>query len=492
MAKKSTNHKIIFGLKVKQLRLQKGLSFADLSKQTSMSVSYLNEIEKGKKYPKQDKIQTLANALETPTEELTSTKLSHGLAPVGALLQSNFLNELPLDLFGIDLSKVVEIIANSPLKVGAFISTLVELSRTYAVREENFYFRALRAYQELNNNYFEDIEQEADRFIKLYDIPVGGAVPSTVFAKILEDRFNYTILNDGLDAFPELQHLRSLFNEKKKQLLLNGKLDDKQRAYQLAKEIAFNFLGLKQRPFTSSFHKIKSFEEVLNNYKAGYFAVALLVNRESFIRDIRAIFKSEVWQDDCLLKLTQKYQVSSSVLFQRFNVIPTFFGIENVYFIRCFHNAEKDTVKIDKELHLNRKHRPHSNGLLEHYCRRWIALSLFKQLPESNSTTHKPVFGIQRTKYIGTQDEYLCMTIAHPSYPVPNKNTSITIGLLINEDAKREIQFLNDPAIPIHEVNVTCERCSVTDCAERVAPPTIINKRNRQVQIEERLEKILK
>jgi len=117
------NSKIIFGLKVKQLRIEQGLSFAKLSKTAGMSVSYLNEIEKGKKSPKIDKVRTLAAALGTTYDELVSPTLTGKLAALGELLHSNFLNELPLDLFGIELSKVVDIIANSPSRVGAFIST---------------------------------------------------------------------------------------------------------------------------------------------------------------------------------------------------------------------------------------------------------------------------------------------------------------------------------------------------------------------------------
>ena len=57
MATKSQNERIIFGLKVKQFRQEKSMSFSELSKLAGMSVSYLNEIEKGKKYPKGEKIQ---------------------------------------------------------------------------------------------------------------------------------------------------------------------------------------------------------------------------------------------------------------------------------------------------------------------------------------------------------------------------------------------------------------------------------------------------
>ncbi|MEL6358275.1 MAG: helix-turn-helix transcriptional regulator, partial [Bacteroidota bacterium] len=48
MSAKTPNERIIFGLKVKQLRQGQGKSFADLAAATGMSVSYLNEIEKGK------------------------------------------------------------------------------------------------------------------------------------------------------------------------------------------------------------------------------------------------------------------------------------------------------------------------------------------------------------------------------------------------------------------------------------------------------------
>ena len=106
---KSINQKLILGLKVKHLRTKKGYSFSELAKVSGLSGSYLNEIEKGKKYPKQDKLKTLAAGLDVNFEELTSTKLTGNLAPLAALLKSNFLNELPLDLFGIELGKVVEL-----------------------------------------------------------------------------------------------------------------------------------------------------------------------------------------------------------------------------------------------------------------------------------------------------------------------------------------------------------------------------------------------
>ena len=69
--------KLIFGLKLKQIRGRKNLSLFGLSKLTGLSKSYLNEIEKGKKYPKTDKIALLAEKLEIPYDNLVSLGISN-------------------------------------------------------------------------------------------------------------------------------------------------------------------------------------------------------------------------------------------------------------------------------------------------------------------------------------------------------------------------------------------------------------------------------
>ena len=52
--------RLILGLKLRRLRQARSLSLAELGKLTGLSVSYLNEIEKGRKYPKAEKIAALA------------------------------------------------------------------------------------------------------------------------------------------------------------------------------------------------------------------------------------------------------------------------------------------------------------------------------------------------------------------------------------------------------------------------------------------------
>ena len=272
MATKSAHQRIYFALKVHQHRLSLGFSFAELAERTQLSISYLNEIEKGKKFPKPDKIEQLARVFNTSIELLLSETLPKNLEPIEELLKSNFLNELPLDIFGFDLMRLVELIADAPTRVGAFIATLVDLSRGYAGNEAHFYFAALRSYLEINYNFFEDIETAALKLASEYKIEIQSLHNSAILEKILKEKFNYKIIEDGLSSYPDLNILRAVINPRTRTLLLNKNLTTAQRAFQFGKELGFCELQLKERAYTSSLLRVKNFDEVLNHFKAGYFS----------------------------------------------------------------------------------------------------------------------------------------------------------------------------------------------------------------------------
>lgn len=490
---KTQQQRILLGLKIRQFRQERGWNFDELSKQTGISISYLNEIEKGKKYPQPENIEKLARALRLSPGFLTSPELTKQYAPLGDLLQSNFLNELPLDLFGIELQQVVEIIARAPDKVNAFISALLEIARNYSLREENFFFAALRAYQELRMNYFEEIEQAADTFVQQYRIPENGGVPAARLATLLQADFGYTIDEKGLAKFPELRGIRSVFNPKKRKLLLDARLSERQKAFQFAKELGFNVLGLSERPLASNMFRVQSFEETLNNYQAAYFAVAILVNRHAFIRDISTFFQRSRWDSQYLPELMAKYQASPEVLFQRFNLLSRAFDLPKVFFLRVIHDLETDTFEIDKELHLNRRHQPHASGLNEKYCRRWLSITLLRELQQMQQQSDANTAlrsGAQRASFVDSGEEYLCLSVAKVGYPTPDRNVSVTIGILLDDQARQTIRFWDDPAIARQTVNVTCERCGLLDCQERAAPPSVVRKREERKKIQDILKKL--
>ena len=208
--------RLIFGLKLKQIRTEKNLSLFGLAKLSGLSKSYLNEIEKGKKYPKTDKILLLAESLEIPYDHMVSLKLDKNLAPIGDILQSKILKEIPLELFGIKENNLIDIVANAPAKVNAFISTIIKISQNYNLTRESFFLASLRSYQEAHNNYFEDIENSVEKFAKSYHLDLSKKISSNDLEEILIEEFGYTINTDELEKHDDLDGLRNIFIPEKK------------------------------------------------------------------------------------------------------------------------------------------------------------------------------------------------------------------------------------------------------------------------------------
>src|SRR5262245_19240071 len=121
------NLRFILGLKLNQLRKQQALSLKVLAGRADLAVSYLNEIEKGKKYPKPEKILALARALGTTYDELVSLQLGERLHPLSGVLKSGVLQEIPLDVFGVTPTGLLEMMAASPEKISALFDTFVKI-----------------------------------------------------------------------------------------------------------------------------------------------------------------------------------------------------------------------------------------------------------------------------------------------------------------------------------------------------------------------------
>lgn len=495
MSVNKENIKIIFGLKLKQARKERKLSLAKLSEASGLSISYLNEIEKGKKYPKPEKIQAISNALDLNFDEMVSLKLEKRLSPLSTLIKSDVLNEIPLDFFGIDSKKLVNLLAEAPTRVNAFISAIFEIARDHQLNQEHFYYSALRAYQELHLNYFEDLEDSVASCVRTFGLNKKG-MSIVELKKTLKDHYNYKFEDIDTYKYPNLSSLRSVLKttDKANTLHTNATLQESQLLFILGREIAFNFLKLEKRPLTFSHHIAQNFDEVLNNFKASYFSIALLINQNELHNDLSKFFNLKSFNPREIDNLLKKYNVSSEMLFQRItNILPKKMGIKNLFFLRFNNNNHSDYFYLNKELHLNKLHNPHGNRLEEHYCRRWITIDVLKDLTNQQKTkkTNTNIIRAQRSSYIDSENEYLCISIARSMYPTPNANSSVTLGLLINDKLKKNIQFLDDSKIATRKVNATCERCRLTDCHERVAPPTVVEKDLKEKAIESEIEQLL-
>lgn len=469
--------KLIFGLKLKQLRLKKKLSLFGLSKLSGLSKSYLNEIEKGKKYPKTDKIALLAEKLEVPYDSLVSLKLDNNLAPVGELLQSKILKEIPLDLFGVKESDLIDIVANAPTKVNAFISTIIEIAKQYSFGKESFYLASLRSFQEANNNFFPELEQAVLDFASAYQININASVSSMELEEILIEEYGYTINNEDLRKHQELDNLRSIFVPKTKTLLIANHVDEAQRTFIYAKEIGYNFLKIEERLFTFTWISFENFDQVLNNFYASYFAGALIIPRNLFKKHIDSFLGKSHFDKTFLTGIKNHYNASPESLYQRLtNILPHDYQLENLFFLRFGHKKGSEQFDISKELHLTHRHSPHGNQTNEKYCRRWVSIRVLKEIAKSEDEHHMDV---QISHYPEDGLSYLIFASATRDPFKREQFRSVSIGLQINNQLRKKVGFLNDPAIKTVDVGVTCERCAISSCELRQAPPKFLNREDK-------------
>ncbi|MEL7268715.1 MAG: helix-turn-helix domain-containing protein [Bacteroidota bacterium] len=474
--------KLIFGLKLKQIRSKRNLSLFGLSKLTGLSKSYLNEIEKGKKYPKTDKIALLADKLNVSYDSMVSLKLDRNLAPVGELLQSKVLKELPLELFGIKESDLIDIVANAPTKVNAFISTIIEIAKHYDFGKESFYLAALRSYQEANQNFFPELEKAVLTFAEQYQINLDSSVSSAELEEILVEEYGYTINNEDLVMHSELDNLRSIFVPKTKTLLVANHVDEAQRTFIYAKEIGYNYLKIEERLYTFTWIKFENFDQVFNNFCASYFAGALIIPREMVQNHLETFLAKSHFDKSFLAKMTKRFNSSPESLYQRLtNLLPSDYQLENLFFLRFSHKKGSQRFDITKELHLTHQHSPHGNETNEKYCRRWASIRVLQEIETRGEEHHMEV---QISHYPNEDLSYLIFASATKDPFRQDLYRSVGIGLLINDTLRKKVNFLNDSAIPTYRVGVTCERCPQEDCKERMAPPTILQETEKYQKTE--------
>ncbi len=492
--------RLIFGLKLKQLRADQGLSTYDLADLTGLSPSYLNEIEKGKKYPKSEKIFAIAKALGTDYDSLVSLKVSKQLEPVVELLNSNVLNELPFDLFGIEPGYFLEVMANAPTKLSAFISTIIEIGRNYDLRVEQFYFSVLRTYQAMHDMYFDDLEEQADLFLTSNPLPDSPTDLPALLTTVLTETYGCTVTPYDDTTHPTLISLRSVYVPESNTMLINSRLSAEQTAFTLAREVGYRHLHLVNRPLESSMLTAHSFDEVLNNFRASYFARAVLMPRAELLPILTDFVAQRTWQPDRLLKAITRFGVTPEMFLLRMMSLLTHgFGLNDLFFIRFDQPGgrtptEQQRFILSKELHLSRLHTPHGVARDEHYCRRQVALTLLDDLRAQQvqgDWNGHPICQAQITTYASDGNAYFVLSIAKSS-PPSTTNSSINIGLPITDQLRSVFAFLDDPAISRTDVGETCERCPIPDCSVRAAPPVVLARNEQVMAIQSQIEALRK
>ena len=471
---------IIFGMKVRQARLEEGLTLSEFAARCELSPSYVTEIEKGRKYPRADKIMKIAEALGKEYDDLVSIKLAPTLTYLESTLSSNMLQRFPFDEFGLEAGDLVNLLTREPEKASALLHAILDMIRRYDVGEEDFLRAALRSYQEIHENYFPDIETAVLSFLsdygEKYDISDEEPVSLAVLKEMVTQEFGYELDYDTISQFSELAAFRSVFVPgKPPRLLINGKLYPRQVKFLLARELGYKYLKLKERSQTSTPDEVHSFQQLLNDFRAAYFGGALLIPRKAILADLQAFFAMPTWNPQPLDDMLAKYDITPEMLFYRFSeLIPQHFNIQ-IHFLR-FHQ-ENRRFRLIKHLNMNQLLVPGGIGLQEHYCRRWLSLRLLEGMDERQTAGDQNLFpppDVHISRYLEAEESYLAFGYARSLLLSPGVNSSVTVGFRMTPDLSRTVKFLDDPAISHVVINETCERCPLTaeECHVRVAPPT--------------------
>ena len=202
---------IIFGMKIKQARTDTGMTLSEFAAQCDISPSYVTEIEKGRKYPRADKIMRMAEVLQKEYDDLVSIRLEPPLTQLGSALSSPVLGQFPFEEFGIEMSDLVNVLTRAPDKASALLHTFTEIGREYDMKEQHLLWSALRSYQELHENYFPDLEEAVLKFARKKKLLQEVPVTLERLRTIVEKDFGYEIDEERLKTDDVLSHYRSIF-----------------------------------------------------------------------------------------------------------------------------------------------------------------------------------------------------------------------------------------------------------------------------------------
>jgi hypothetical protein len=183
----------------------------------------------------------------------------------------------------------------------------------------------------------------------------------------------------------ELGSLRSVFVAGPPPVLhVNERLLPVQRAFILARELGFRSLGIVERPATSSWIKVESFADVLNNFRASYFAGALLMDRTTLGPEVETLFSQETWDGGMFEAIRSRYQATPEMFLYRLTeLLPQLFSLEKLFFVRFHRSDPAGAVGLTKVFNLSGVPVPYGVSLKEHYCRRWPGVGLLTSSDET-------------------------------------------------------------------------------------------------------------
>ncbi|MEZ7853217.1 MAG: hypothetical protein QMB42_05030, partial [SAR324 cluster bacterium] len=176
-----------------------------------------------------------------------------------------------------------------------------------------------------------------------------------------------------------------------------------------------------------------------------------MINRFQAKEEVQELFQSESWDGEAILKLLKRHEVTPETFLHRLSqILPGLFNITELHYFRFEHMIGKNDIQLTKELNMPRTLVPSGVRLNEHYCRRWLPVSLLKEL-EEEQTKLKPekiIIRAQRAQFMESGDEVLFISIGRALRLKEKMNRCVSLGLRVDKALKEKVKFLNDPEIP--------------------------------------------
>lgn len=487
--------RLALSMKVAQLRRKQGLSLQALSDQSGLAISYLNEIERGKKFPKPDKVLALARALGVEYHKLVSPDLGEKLQPLAAALKSGLIEQLPLEVLGTSPAQLMQLAGGDPEALSGMLDLGAKIAQRFDLNLDDLLRASVLSYLEQHKHFFGRLETEAAALAAACKLGRDGPPSLAALGGVLRRRWRCVVDTNAFAATPDLAGLRSVTIEgTKPRLLVNGQLHPREQAFQLAREIGYRHLGLEPRPRTAPVLRAESYRHQVHEAEASYFAGALLLQRESFSAGLHAFFASPRVDPEAFLRLLASQGASPEMFMHRMSqlMLPEF-GVEPQFYVRIDQPMDGAEVRVEKEIHYQPMRGIYSIELDEHYCRRWTSVRTLLAYTAAcrGRTRPAPRVAVARSRMLGRAEEMLLLAIAYARDVPAEVNSCVIVGFDLTDALRRTLRFWNDPAIPSFDEGFTCERCPLTDCADRVAPPILerqISQRARQIAAVEALQ----
>ena len=450
------------GSKIRRERRLKGLSQSDLSKKLSISASYLNLIESGKRKITVPLLIKIGNELSLSLKDLTIETNQRLLSDVMDALSNELFEDLD-----ITNHETTEFIGNNPSIAKAFLS----LNDTYKSLKEDMQDRLetldiessikenkstrlpveiVSDFLQENKNYFDILEKKAESIRqKIYFEEGHRTIGHTLIQYLLNEH------NTKVKVVTHEEDEKSVkrYDQNKNTLFVSEMLNYSSRNFHLAYQIAF-FEGEEDINKIINTNKI-SLQDVVNLLKISllnYLASAILMPYDNFL------ITAKKFRYDIEL-LMHHFATSFEQVTHRLTNLqkPGNEGIP-------FHFLKTDNAgNVSKRFSLSGIHIPRHGGA----CPRWNVYSAFSSPGKINTQISRMPDG----------KVYFCIARAFEKgvekYGAIKSFVSIGLGcdmLYANELTYSDGMDLQNRKLET-PIGISCRICPRTDCEQRAFPP---------------------